>query len=288
MTLVQAIILGIVQGLTEFLPISSTAHLRIVPALAGWPDPGAAFTAVIQLGTLLAVLVYFQKDIVRLTISTCRCLFRGKPFAEAEACLAWKIVLGTLPIVICGLAFKSFIETELRSLYVIAVALLVLAMLMVAAEELVKLRRRSRTAEREIDQVSWGDGLLIGCCQALALIPGTSRSGVTIVGALFLGLSRSAAARFSFLLSLPAVFAAAVLELYDQRDALLASRDDAANLITATAVSAIVGYAAIAFLLRFLRYYSLHVFIGYRLLLGGWLLYLLGTETLSPWEGIER
>lgn len=284
MTATQAIILGIIQGLTEFLPISSTAHLRIAPALFGWDDPGAAFTAVIQLGTLFAVLVYFRHDIARLTLAFVRGLLTGKPFAEQDSLLAWMIGVGTIPIVLCGLAFKHAIETTLRSLYVISASLILLALLMVAAEELVKVRQRSRAKETTLDRMGWFDAILVGICQAFALIPGTSRSGVTITGGLFLGLSRETAARFSFLLSLPAVLAAAVLQLYKERDTLLASESSAVNLLIATVVSAVVGYAAIAFLLRFLKTHTMFLFVGYRLALAALLLFLLQTGRLKPEE----
>ena len=271
----EAIVLGIVQGLTEFLPISSTAHLRIAPTLMGRPDPGAAFSAVIQLGTLLAVLIYFRHDIARMTTAFVRGLINRRPFAEQESRLAWMIVLGTVPIVVAGLALKRLVKSpEWRSLYVISGALIVLALLMVAAEELVKIRQQSRGPQKSLGGVGWLDALLIGICQSFALIAGTSRSGVTITGGLFLGLTREAAARFSFLLSLPAVFAAAVLELYEERDELLAPGSATTNLIVATVFSAVVGYAAIAFLLRYLRSHTMHLFVIYRIALAALLLAL--------------
>ncbi len=286
MNALQAIVLGIVQGLTEFLPISSTAHLRVTPALLGWNVyVGAAFTAVIQLGTLVAVLIYFRADIVRMTLAFFRGLYSRQPFADADSRLAWLIVIGTIPVVFAGLLLKKHIEGGWRSLYVISAAMIVVALLMVAAEEVVKIRERSRMRQKRTDQLTWVDALVIGICQALALIPGTSRSGSTITGALFLGLSREAAARFSFLLSLPAVLAAAVKELYDEREVLLASRDDAVNLILATVVAGIVGYASIAFLLRYLKTHTMHVFVIYRIALAILLLSLLASGKLSPEEG---
>src|SRR5262245_36610781 len=279
----QAVILGIIQGITEFLPISSTAHLKVVPSLLGWEDPGAAFTAVIQLGTLLAVILYFWRDIVRLASAFLHGLLTGRPFQDTDARLAWMIVAGTIPIVIFGFAFKEQIKGEhVRSLYVISAALAVLALLMVAAEEVVKVRVQSRSPQKDLEDITWVDAVLIGVCQAMALVPGTSRSGVTITGALFLGLSREAAARFSFLLSLPAVFAAAVLELHHERETLLASRGDALNLVVATLVSGVVGYAAIAFLLRYLRRHPLYLFVAYRLALAALLLGLLSSGRLTP------
>jgi undecaprenyl-diphosphatase len=274
MTSWQALILGIVQGLTEFLPISSTAHLRVVPALLGWPDPGAAFTAVTQIGTLVAVLAYFREDIVRLT--------RGVFLGNADGRLAWMIVAGTVPIVFAGVFLKRYIEGPFRSLYVIAAALIALALVLMAAE--VRLRWRTRRGEplRELPELTWGDALLVGLAQALALVPGTSRSGITLTAGLLLGLSRPTAARFSFLLSLPSVLAAAVYELYKERDDLLASQADAFNLTLATVVAGVVGYAAIAFLMRYLKTHSTYLFIVYRVLLGALLLGLLATGRLTP------
>lgn len=280
MTALEAVVLGIVQGLTEFLPISSTAHLRIVPALLGWDDPGAAFTAVIQVGTLLAVLVYFRQDIGFLIAGFVRGLRTGQPFRDPYSRLAWMIIAGTVPIVVWGLLFKKQIETNLRSLYVVSAAMIGLALFLILAEWLLEKRTRAGKKGKDMRDVTWEDALLIGCAQAVALIPGSSRSGVTITAGLFCGLTREAAARFSFLLSLPAVFAAAVLELYHERDALLASHSDVLNLGIATIVSAVVGYASIAFLLRFLRTRSMWPFIIYRLLLGALLLVLLAASVL--------
>ncbi|HUK82151.1 MAG TPA: undecaprenyl-diphosphatase UppP [Verrucomicrobiae bacterium] len=265
MTLWQSIVLGIVQGLTEFLPISSTAHLRIVPALLGWSDPGAAFTAVIQLGTLVAVFAYFRHDIVSIT----RGVFRGDK-------LGWMIAVGTIPVVIFGLLFKHDIETSLRSLYVIAGAMIGLALVLAVAEWF----ESRRKALRELEQVAWLDAIVVGCAQAVALIPGSSRSGCTITGALFMGLNRETAARFSFLLSLPAVLAAGVFELIKARHELLATQEHIHDLLAATFVSFIVGYASIAFLLGYLKHHTTWLFIIYRMGLGIVLLTLLSMGRL--------
>lgn len=264
MTLGQAVILGAVQGLTEFLPISSTAHLRIVPALLGWPDPGAAFTAVIQLGTLAAVFVYFAKDIRQILTG----LVRGTDH------MGWRIAAGTVPVVILGLTFRHSIETSLRSLYVIVATMMGIALVLALAEW--SERRRQRL--RELPEVGWLDAIVVGCAQAVALLPGSSRSGCTIAGGLFRGLTRDAAARFSFLLSLPAVLAAGVLELKHVR---LATSDDLLGLVVATLVSFVVGYASIAFLLGYLRRHTMWVFIWYRLVVGAVLLALLLTGCLA-------
>jgi undecaprenyl-diphosphatase len=260
MTLLQAIILGLIQGLTEFLPISSTAHLRIVPALLGWDDPGAAFTAVIQIGTLVAVLWYFRRDIVAIT----RGLFRGEK-------MGWMIGVGTVPVVVFGLLFKHHIEHTLRSLYVIAAAMIGLAVVLALAEW----TERRRKSLRGMEQLGWRDAIIVGFAQCVALIPGSSRSGCTITGGLFLGMTRETAARFSFLLSLPAVFAAGIFELVKARHELLATQEHVHDLVAATVVAFIVGYASIAFLLGYLKKHTTWLFIAYRLSLGAVLLGLL-------------
>lgn len=259
MTLAFAVLLGLIQGLTEFLPISSTAHLRIAPALLGMADPGAAFTAVIQLGTLAAVVAYFARDLVGIA----RALMTQPRSPEAR--LGWYLVAGTVPIGVLGLALKRYITGSFRSLAVIAAALMVVGIIMAWVD------RRSRGA-RGMAQLTLRDALLVGLGQAAALVPGVSRSGATITSGLLLGLDRSAAARLSFLLSIPAVAAAGIFELKDAAGHL---GNDLAPLLVATLVSAITGYAAIAWLLRFLRTRSLLGFAVYRLLLGGMLAVLL-------------
>lgn len=280
--LLEAVLLGIVQGLTEFLPISSSAHLRIVPALLGWNDPGAAFTAVIQIGTLLAVLAYFRRDIGRIGRAWTLGLVRRRPFDQFDARLGWMIIAGTVPIVVCGLLFQHSIETTLRSLYVVAAALVALAILLALAEVVVQARVRARERQRQLADITWRDALVTGLAQALALVPGASRSGVTITAGLFAGLSREAAARFSFLLSLPSVLAAGVYEFYSARESLLASGQDLAALVVATLAALASGYAAIAFLLYYLRTHTTYVFVVYRLLLGGLLFYLLASGRVAP------
>ncbi|MEW6060624.1 MAG: undecaprenyl-diphosphatase UppP [Bacteroidota bacterium] len=281
MNLVQAIILGIIQGLTEFLPISSTAHLRIIPALIGWNDPGAAFTAVIQFGTLVAVLLYFYKDIVHITSAVFKGIFSGNPLHNREAELGWMIAAGTVPIVFFGLLLKTEIETSFRSLYVISASLIVLALLLMLAEFLLKQRIKKGMPLKSLDNIRWKEAFIIGIAQAVALIPGSSRSGTTITGGLLVGLNRETAARFSFLLSLPSVFAAGVLELVKEREFLLSSEVGSINLIVATVVSGIVGYVSIAFLLNYLKSHSTYIFIIYRIILGALLLYLLNVGLLQ-------
>lgn len=273
MSLFEAVVLGIVQGLTEFLPISSTAHLRIIPALLGWQDPGAAYSAVIQLGTVVAVLAYFAKDIVKLTRAFVRGLVDRQPFGTEDSRLAWFVGLGTIPISVVGLLFKSAIKTSLRSLYVISASLIILAIVLFIVE-------RVASHKRTLAELTLKDGLIIGCWQALALIPGSSRSGTTITGALSLGLRREDAARYSFLLSIPATTLAGLLELKDLLQAT--ERPSMAALVVGTVVSFAAGLAAISGLLRFVRTQSMLVFVVYRVVLGVALLGLLGAGVLQP------
>jgi undecaprenyl-diphosphatase len=273
--------LAIVQGLTEFIPVSSTAHLRIVPALLGWKDPGAAFSAVIQIGTLVAVLSYFWRDVVRILTALLGDLRRGKLASTQDAMLGWMIAVGTVPIIVCGVLFKDQIKTSLRSLYVMSAALAGVALLLLIAEWAIARRRAAGIHGREVHAVGWLDAIVVGFAQAAALVPGTSRSGATILGGLCCGLTREAAARFSFLLSLPSIFAAGVFELIEARHVLLASSQDVAKLAVALVVTAVVGYATIPWLLAFLRKRTMLVFIVYRLLLAGLLVWLLSTGRLS-------
>jgi undecaprenyl-diphosphatase len=279
--LLEAIVLGIVQGLTEFLPVSSTAHLRIVPALFGWADRGAAFTAVIQCGTLVAVVLYFRDDLWRIGRAFFVDLAAGRPFASHEARLGWMMILATVPIVVIGLAFKDQIENEFRSLYVIIAALWGVAALLAVAEGFTARRIAQGHSGRTLEEATFGDAITVGLAQACALVPGTSRSGATILGGLARGLTREAAARFSFLLSLPAILAAGVFQLVSARASLLSSRSQALDLVIATVISFVIGYAAIALLLRYLRTHSTIVFVIYRFALGALLLWLLQTGRIE-------
>lgn len=274
MTLLQACVLGLVQGLTEFLPISSIAHLRVVPALLGWPDPGAAFSAVIQLGTLVAVLAYFGSDVRAMAQAVVRGLMAGRPGEKREARLAGYILLGTVPIGLAGLIFKGYIVAAFRSLYVISGSLILLGILLWVAEKTASFRR-------EVAHIGLLDSQLIGLAQALALIPGSSRSGTTMTAAMFLGLTREAAARFSFLLGIPAIGAAGLFEL---RDILRhgSGGADLPSLVLAVVTSAISGYLAIDLLLRYLRTKTTYVFVWYRIGLGLLLLSLLMAGVLQP------
>lgn len=253
-TPIEAVLLGLVQGLTEFLPISSTAHLRIVPALLGWKDSGAAVTAVLQLGTLVAVLGYFLPDLWRMT----RAWFQPRPMSNPEAQRLLHLVIGTLPVGICGLLFKDAIEGPLRSLWVISASLVTVAVLMAVME-------KRTSPNRDLDQTGLRDAIIVGLAQALALVPGVSRSGITIMAAMAVGIRRDAAARYSFLLGVPAIAAAGVFELPE----VLGAKDLSVGvLILGLVVSAVSGYASIAWLIRFLRTRSVMPFVIYRIALG--------------------
>lgn len=285
MTVFQAIILGIVQGLTEFIPVSSTAHLVFAARLVGLynaveptlkAEQTTATIAVIQLGTLLAVLIYFARDIVNITRGFARdhvALATGKNRVDGsvrlspEAWLGWLVIIGSVPVAFVGLLFKKQIEgTFTKNLWVIATMMIVVGLLLAVAEWVGK-------RERSMDQLGLGDALAVGCAQVLSLIPGSSRSGSTIMGGLFAGLTRETAARFSFLLSIPAIAASGLLEL---REAIHKLPDGSyLPLIVATVVSGVVGYASIWFLLRFLRTHSTGVFVVYRLIVGAAIIFAL-------------
>lgn len=270
--IIHAVILGIIQGLTEFIPISSTAHLRIIPALLGWKDIGAAYSAVIQIGTLIATLIYFRTDIADLTGGFLKAFKKRDFLSNPESRIFTLIIIGTIPISICGLLFKKFIETEARGLYVISIALILLAVILYIAE---------KTGKRNTDflQIGIKEGIVIGFAQALALIPGSSRSGVTITAGLFMGLKRDVAARYSFLLSIPAIALSGMYELYKERELLLS--ENKTGLLIATIVSGISGYLAIAFLISYLKTRSNYIFIIYRIVLGVIILILLSAGILQ-------
>ena len=273
MSVIEAIVLGIVQGLTEFLPISSTGHLRIVPAFLGWEDPGAAFTAVVQLGTMAAVLLYFREDLIRIGRAWLDSVRERGRRRDLDARLGWYIVLGTIPIGIFGVLFKDQIETGARDLYLIGIALIVFGLIMAVADHLA-------TCRRQIEDVEARDGFWVGMAQALALVPGVSRSGATISAGLFLGLDRAAAARFSFLLSVPAVVLSGLFELASIIHGDESQSAGAGSLVIATSLAFVVGYASIALLLRFLVRHTLFVFVAYRIVLGAIVLALVGSGAI--------
>ena len=271
MSAIEAIVLGLVQGLTEFLPISSSGHLRIVPAFFGWDDPGAAFTAVIQLGTMAAVVVYFRRDLARIALAWAHELSTPYRARSHEANLGWFIILGTIPISVFGLIFSDQIESGARDLYLIGSALILFSFVMLLADRLGSRRR-------ELTELNMRDGLFIGFAQALALIPGVSRSGATISAGLFRNLDGAAAARYSFLLSVPAVVLSGLFEMRE------IGHGDGASVgatIIAAVAAFISGYAAIAWLLRYLATHTLGVFIAYRIPLGVLVLTLAATGAIS-------
>lgn len=270
----QVVVLAVVQGLTEFLPVSSSGHLAIVSRLFFDADAGASFTAVTQLGTEMAVLVYFARDIVRIVNAWIRGLFAGvddDAHRGADYRLGWYVIIGTIPICILGLFFKDEIRSGVRNLWVIATALVVFSVVIALAEGL---GRQSR----HIDQLTWRDAVLVGFAQTLALVPGVSRSGATISAGLFLGLERELAARFGFLLAIPAVFASGLFSLPDAfhpvREGMSATGP---QLLVATVIAFVVGLSAVAWFLQFLVRHSMYWFVGYRVVAGAGVLILLAT-----------
>jgi len=270
----QVVILSVVQGLTEFLPVSSSGHLAIVSRIFFADDAGASFTAVSQLGTELAVLVYFARDIVRIV----KAWFNGLVVAahrNADYRLGWYVIIGTIPICILGLFFKDEIRSGVRNLWVIATALVVFSAVIALAE---RLGRQSR----HIDQLTWRDAGAVGVAQTLALVPGVSRSGATISAGLFLGLDRELAARFGFLLAIPAVLASGLFSLPDAFHPVLEGMSATGpQLLAATVIAFVVGLASVAWLLRFLVRHRMYWFVGYRVAAGVAVLILLATGVVS-------
>jgi undecaprenyl-diphosphatase len=270
MSILEAIVLGLVQGLTEFIPISSTGHLKLVPELLGWGDPGAAMSAVIQFGTILAVIIYFFRDIVRLTIGFLRGLIARKPFGDPDSREAWYVIFATIPIIVLGVLLKDFIHGVFRSTWVVTFQLVSIAVLMQVAEAYAK--RRGFRAREDFDAK---DAWAMGFGQCIALIPGSSRSGSTIMTALFRRITHDYAARFSFVMSIPAITAAGLYELFSERAQLAAIGTK--PIVVATVVAFLSGWASIWFLLRYLRTHTTHIFIWYRYVLGAVMAVLLIT-----------
>lgn len=269
----EAVVLGLVQGLTEFLPISSSAHLRVVAELAGWDDPGAAFTAVTQLGTETAVLLYFRRDIAAILSTWARSLWRPELRGELEARMGWYVILGTLPIGVLGLLFEDAIDTRFRNLWLIAGTLIGFGLVLGWADA------RARNA-RPLERLNLRDGLLYGGAQALALIPGVSRSGGTITAGLLMGYRREAAARYSFLLALPAVFLSGLYKLKDIGGP--GNEVDWGPTVLATVIAFGVGLAVIVYFLRYITTHTFRPFVVYRVLLGVLLVGLLATGVIDP------
>src|SRR3954466_1033583 len=285
---VEAVVLGLVQGLTEFLPISSSAHLRFVSAAFGWDDPGAAFTAIIQIGTELAVLVYFARDIARIVIAWSASLF-GRRKGDPNARMGWLIIIGSIPIVVLGLIFQDRIETTFRDLRIVAIAMVAFSLILYWAD-------RVGVKKGQLSDLTVGDGILFGLAQSLALLPGrfrahalslapgASRSGGTIPAGLFIGYTREAAARYSFLLAIPAVLGSGLYEAYK---ALYKTGLHGADVawkptILATVISFAVGLTVIAWLLRYLTRGSFTLFVVYRVVVGLAVLGLVGAGVLAP------
>ncbi|NJD22702.1 MAG: undecaprenyl-diphosphatase UppP [Melioribacter sp.] len=282
MNIIEAIILGIIQGITEFLPISSTGHLTITGKLmniisSDHPEHWTAFIAVIQLGTLIAVLIFFRNDLLLIVKDFLSDnIFNRKNFSEQtiNSKMGWYLVIATIPVAVIGLGFKDIIEGVLtKNLYVIAASLIILAIILTTAEKFGKFKRETK-------DIKWYDALIIGIAQSFALIPGSSRSGTTITAGLFLGLKRETAARFSFLMSIPAVAASGLLEFYQSLKYIHSA--EMINLIVATIFSAFVGYISIEFLLRYLKKNSTFIFIIYRVIVGIIILLLLSKDILQP------
>jgi len=282
LNLLDAILLGVIQGLSEFLPISSTGHLTVAGKLLNLisedhPEQWTSFIAIIQLGTLIAVLVYFWKDLIAIIKDFVQDnLIHRVKYSEQKinSKLGWLIIIGTIPVVIIGLAFKDAIEGALtKNLYVIAASLIILALILALAEKVASFKK-------DLENITILDSIIIGAAQALSLIPGSSRSGTTITAGLFAGLNREAAARFSFLLSVPAVLASGVLQLYEALKFI--DQTMAVNIIVSTIVSGISGYLAIDFLLKYLKKNTTFVFVFYRIALGIFILILLFNNIIQP------
>jgi undecaprenyl-diphosphatase len=289
MSFIEAIVLGIVQGLTEFLPISSSAHVRVVGELMNpGQDPGAAFTAIIQLGTEAAVLIYFWKDITRIIGKWFRALAGKVPHSDPDVRMGWLVILGSIPIGVLGLLFEDQIDYSLRNLYITAVMLILFGILLGFAD-------RFAPQRKELTQLSVRDGILFGLAQALALIPGVSRSGGTITAGLLLGYTRQAAARYAFLLAIPAVFASGLYKAAQEVPVLLSADGRAAAaaagepsllaLVIATVVAFGVGYAVIVWFMRIIENRSYLMFVIYRVAAGLLLLGLLGFGAIDPLGG---
>jgi undecaprenyl-diphosphatase len=282
LNILEAIILGILQGFTEFLPVSSTGHLTVAGKLMGLiseeaPEQWTSFIAVIQLGTLISILIYFWKDLWNIFNDFLKENFKErKSFSKQNfnSRTGWLIIIGSIPVVVIGILFKDVIEGSLtKNLYVISGSLIGLAIILAIAEKTARFNK-------EIKDISVINTLIIGFAQALALIPGSSRSGTTITGGLFVGLNRESAARFSFLLSVPSILGSGLLQLYEALEFI--DQSMAVNLVISTIVSGVSGYAAIDFLIKYLRKNSTFLFIYYRIVLGIIILILLSTAIIQP------
>ncbi|MFI2038057.1 undecaprenyl-diphosphate phosphatase [Streptomyces bottropensis] len=280
----ESIILGLVQGLTEFLPVSSSAHLRLTAAFSGWEDPGAAFTAITQIGTEAAVLIYFRKDIANIISAWSRSLFNKEMRRDPDAQMGWLVIVGSIPIGLLGVTLKDQIEGPFRDLRLTATMLIVMGIVLGVADRLAARdetggKHRAARERKSLEQLSVKDGLIFGLCQAMALIPGVSRSGATISGGLLMGYKREAAARYSFLLAIPAVIASGGYEL---KDAMEGGHVFWGPTILATVIAFFVGYAVIAWFMKFISTKSFMPFVYYRVALGIVIIVLVSVGVLSP------
>ena len=274
MSWLQVVVLSVLQGLTEFLPVSSSGHLAIVSRIFFDDDAGASFTAVTQLGTEVAVLLYFARDIARIVKAWFAGLFNAAA-RNADYRLGWYVIIGTIPIGVLGLLFKDEIRTGARNLWVIAIALVVFSAVIAAAEYFGR-------QTRHVEQLTWRDSVIVGLAQCLALVPGVSRSGATISAGLFLGQDRELAARFGFLLAIPAVFASGLFSLPDAFHPVgEGMRASGPQLLVATLIAFVVGFAAVAWFLQFLVRHSMYWFVAYRVVVGAVVLALLGTGVVA-------
>ncbi|MFE9097507.1 undecaprenyl-diphosphate phosphatase [Streptomyces sp. NPDC007264] len=284
MSWLASLVLGLVQGLTEFLPVSSSAHLRLTAAFAGWEDPGAAFTAITQIGTESAVLIYFRKDIANILSAWFRSLFDRTMRQDRDARTGWLVIIGSIPIGVLGVTLKDQIEGPFRDLRITATTLIVLGVILAVADRLAARdetggRHRVPQQRKTLQDLGVKDGLVYGLCQAMALIPGVSRSGATISGGLFLGYRREAAARYSFLLAVPAVLASGVFEL---KDAAETGQVSWGPTLFATVIAFGSGYAVIAWFMKFISSKSFMPFVWYRIALGIAIVALVASGVLSP------
>lgn len=271
--ILKAILLGVVQGLTEFLPVSSTAHLRIIPSFFGWGDIGASYTAVIQVGTMIAIILYFRSDLMNMAKAMMLSL-KTRDFNSKDTRLLIMIIIGTVPIVIAGFLLKDLIRHQFRNMYIVAASLIFFSIILLIADRFTK-------KKVDLNSITYKDGIIVGIFQAMALIPGASRSGSTISGAFFRNMTREDAARFSFLLSIPAVLLSGVYELFSQRATLLSGDNAVLSLVIATVVSGVVGYWSIWFLLSFIKKHSMMLFVVYRIAFGILIIILLSAGIIQ-------
>ncbi|MFJ8792316.1 undecaprenyl-diphosphate phosphatase [Streptomyces sp. NPDC102462] len=280
----ESLVLGLVQGLTEFLPVSSSAHLRLTAAFSGWKDPGAAFTAITQIGTEAAVLIYFRKDIGRIVVAWFRSLFDKAMRQDHDAQMGWLVIIGSIPIGVLGVTLKDQIEGPFRDLRITATMLIVVGLVIGFADRLAARdekggRHRAPKQRKSLENLGVRDGLIYGLCQACALIPGVSRSGATISGGLFMGYRREAAARYSFLLAIPAVLASGMFEV---KDAMSSGHVAWGPTLFATVIAFASGYAVIAWFMKFISSKSFMPFVYYRVALGIVIIALVTAGVLSP------